>query len=137
MYRQSQKLLNSNISSTCSHNMANFGPLRLRSLRHPRKCQRVSRVGFVTAATSLQPNFAQCLAVSWAGTQLYIFGGCCPLAEFCKVQHLLYVQVLRSLLFQRRTRTAYVYNGCLAWYQRSVNSTDPLKREVQSTGAKC
>jgi len=28
MYRQSEKnLLNSNISSTCSHNMVNFGPL--------------------------------------------------------------------------------------------------------------
>ena len=34
----------------------------------------VSRLGFVTAPTSLtggQPNFARCLAVSWAGT-LYI-----------------------------------------------------------------
>jgi len=27
MYRQSENLLNSNISSTCPHNMANFGPL--------------------------------------------------------------------------------------------------------------
>jgi len=38
------------------------------------KFQRISRVGFVTAATSLngsQPNFARCLAVSWAVT-LYI-----------------------------------------------------------------
>jgi len=31
-----------------------------------------------------QPNFAQCLAVSW----LYIhFGGSCPLMEFCQVQN--------------------------------------------------
>jgi len=44
---------------------------RFGSLGHPSKFQRVSRLGFVTAATSLnggQPNFAQCLAVSWAGT---------------------------------------------------------------------
>ena len=44
------------------------------SLGHPNKFQRVSRFGFVTAATWLngsQPNFARCLAVSCAGT-LYI-----------------------------------------------------------------
>ena len=62
--------------------MVNFGPLaaeigwrvRLASLGHPSKFQRVSLLGFVTAETSLngsQPNFARCLAVSWAGT-LYI-----------------------------------------------------------------
>jgi len=42
------------------------------------KFQRVSRLAFVTAATSLtgrQPNFARCLAVSWAGTLLYTFLG--------------------------------------------------------------
>jgi len=46
----------------------------LASLRNPCKFQRVSRVGFVTAPTSLngsQRNFAWCLAFSWAGT-LYI-----------------------------------------------------------------
>jgi len=46
----------------------------LASLRHPCKFQRVSRLGSVTAATSLtggQPNFARCLAVTWAG-RLYI-----------------------------------------------------------------
>jgi len=42
-------------------------------LRHPSKFQRVSRLDFVTAPTSLdggQPNFAQCLAVFWAGAFL-------------------------------------------------------------------
>jgi len=59
-------------------------------------------LGFVTAPTSLsraQPNFAQCLAVSWGGTlyiYIYIFGGCCPIKEFCQVQNSLCVQVLRS-----------------------------------------
>jgi len=47
---------------------------RLAGLGHPIIFQRVSRLGFVTAATVLsgsQPNFARCLAVSWAGA-LYI-----------------------------------------------------------------
>ena len=44
---------------------------RLASLGHASKFQRVSHHGFVPAPTSLnggQPNFARCLAVSWAGT---------------------------------------------------------------------
>jgi len=68
------------------------------SLGHPSKFQWVSRHAFITAATLLTggwPNFAQCLAVSWAGT-LYTFLGLLPLMEFCPVQNLLYVQVLRS-----------------------------------------
>ena len=68
-------------------------------LGHPSQFQRVSHLGFVTAATSLnggQPNFARCLAVSWAGTLCMQFGGCCPLTEFCQVQNSLCVQVLRS-----------------------------------------
>jgi len=73
-----KKLSNSNISPKRPHNMMNFGPLTagdlLASLGHPSKFQRVSHLGFVTAATSLngrQPNFARCLVVSWTGT-LYI-----------------------------------------------------------------
>ena len=61
-----------------SHHMANFGPVtsadRFRSLEHPSKFQRVSRLAFVTAPMSLngsQPNFARCFAVSWACT-LYV-----------------------------------------------------------------
>jgi len=64
---------------------------RLTSLGYPSKFQRVSRLGFVTALTSLngsQPNFAWCLAVSWDGT-LYIhfrrllrFNGILPGAKF-------------------------------------------------------
>ena len=49
----------------------------LASLGHPSKFQRVLRLGFVTAATSLtgrQPNFARSLAISWTGT-LYTFLG--------------------------------------------------------------
>jgi len=69
---------------------------RFGSLRHPIKFQRVSLLGFVTAATSLtggQPKFARCLAVSCAGTPYIHFWG---LMEFCQVQNSLRVQVLRS-----------------------------------------
>ena len=60
--------------------MANFGLLTaeirsgLREFGAPQQILTVSRLAFVTAPTSLnggQPNFARCLAVSWAGT-LYI-----------------------------------------------------------------
>ena len=56
------------------------------------------KLGF-TAPTSLsgdQPNFARCLAVSWAGTLCTHFTGSCPLTEFCQVQTSLCVQVLHS-----------------------------------------
>jgi len=68
------------------HTFPQYGELQptngwdlLVGLEHPNKFQRVSRLGFVTASTSLnrgEQNFARCLTVSWAGT-LYIlfFGG--------------------------------------------------------------
>ena len=68
------------------------------SLGHPIKFQRVSRIAFVTAATSLnggQQNFAGCLAVSWASTLFIHFWGSYPLTEFCQLQNSLCVQVLR------------------------------------------
>ena len=100
-----KNLVNSSMSSTCSHNMANFGPLTAetcwRVWGNPcSKFQRVSRLAFVpTTATSLtegQPNFARCLAVSCAGTLYIHFRGLLPLTEFCQVQNSLYVQVLCS-----------------------------------------
>ena len=64
-HRQSEKLLSSNISSTCSHNMVNFGLLAAeicwRVWGTPCKFQRVSRLGSVTArhsSTGHEPNFA-------------------------------------------------------------------------------
>jgi len=54
---------------------------RFVSLGHPSKFQRVSHLAFVAAATLLtrgQPNFAQCLAVSWAGTLYIHFRGLLP-----------------------------------------------------------
>jgi len=82
-----KNLLNSNISSTCPHGMVNVGSLTaeislgLGSLGHPSKFQWVLSLGFITAPTSLngsQPNFARCLAVSWAATLYMHFEGFLP-----------------------------------------------------------
>ena len=81
-----KNLFNNNISSTCSHNMVNFG-----SLGHPSKFQRVSRLAFVMqrrrSAHAGQLNFARCLAVSWAGTLYIHFRGLLPRQNFarCKI----------------------------------------------------
>ena len=52
------------------------------SLGDPSKFQRILRLGFITTPMSLnrgQPNFARCLAVSWASTlYIYIFGLLAP-----------------------------------------------------------
>jgi len=72
---------------------------RLVSLRHPSKFQLVSHLGFVTAATSLngrQPNFALCLAGSWAGTLYINFGGLLPPNGILPGANSLCVQVLCS-----------------------------------------
>jgi len=59
---QKKNLLNSNTSPTCNYNMVNCGALVAEifvTLGHPNKLQQISRLGFVTAATSLtggQPN---------------------------------------------------------------------------------
>ena len=60
-----KNLLSSNISSTCPHNMVNFGILAAEIdpvvWGHPSKFQRISRLGSVTARQSSighQPNFA-------------------------------------------------------------------------------
>ena len=76
------------------------GSDRFVSLWHASKFQRVSRLSFVTAATSLtggQPNFARCLPFPGLVHYIYIFvGSFCTLTGFCPVQNSLYIQVLRS-----------------------------------------
>jgi len=57
------------------------GSDRFTSFGHPNKFQRVSHLGFVTSATSLnggEPNFARSLAISWAGTLYIHFRGLLP-----------------------------------------------------------
>ena len=69
---------------------------------HPSKFQRVSRLGLVTAATSLnggQPNFTRCLAVSLAGTLHIHFWG------------LLFPEILPGAKFTLRPSLALSYVG--------------------------
>jgi len=101
--RQSEKnLLNSNMSSTCPHNMANVGPLTAEI------CWRVWATlanfnGFCVLPSLLQrrrsPEANQTLHDVWLspGHTIYTFSGAvASLAEFCPVQNSLYFQVLRS-----------------------------------------
>jgi len=77
-----------------------YGLRSVTSLGHPcNKFQRVSCLAFVTAVTLLtggQPNFARCLAISWAGILYIHFWGLLPHDEILPVKNSLYVQVLRS-----------------------------------------
>jgi len=106
MYGQSEKnFLNNNISSTSSHNIVNVGPLTADI------CWRVCGTpanfkGFRVLASLLCPyrrrstEANQTLHDVWPSPGLvhymYIFGGSCPVTEFCQVQNSLCVQVLRS-----------------------------------------
>jgi len=74
--RQTKNLLNCNIFSTSPHNIVNVGPL-MAEIGSAVWDTTANFNGFrmlaslITAPTSLnggQPNFARCLAVSWAGT---------------------------------------------------------------------
>jgi len=66
----------------CSRNTVIIGPLTAEiCFGHPSKFQRVSRLRFPTAPTSLngsQPNFARCFAVSWVATLYIHFRGILP-----------------------------------------------------------
>ena len=98
-----KNLLRSNISSTCPHNMANFGrlaadigsgvwstPANFNSFRY--------LASFIARHRSPEAN--QNLHDVWPSPVLlhyiYIFGSSCPLTEFRHMQNSLYVQVLRS-----------------------------------------
>jgi len=110
-----KNLLSSNISSTCPHNMVNFGPLA---------AEIVSLVwgtpgnfnGFRVLSTLLQRRRStevnQTLHYVWPSPGLvryiYTFGISCPLTEFCHVQNSLCVhlctiaQVSRAISSQLR-----------------------------------
>jgi len=104
MYRQSEKnLLSSNISS-CPHNMVNFGPLAA-AIDPVVWGTPANFNGFRVLAALLQRRRSmeanQTLHGVWPSTGLvqyiYIFGGSCPITEFCQVQNSLCIlQVLRS-----------------------------------------
>jgi len=100
-----KKLLNSNMSSTCPHNMVNFGPLTaaigwrvwgtpanfngfrvLASLLHRRRSTDVSQTLHDVWPS---PGMVHCV---------YTFGSSCPLMEFCQVQYSLCVQIAFSYI---------------------------------------
>jgi len=95
--------LNSNIFSTCLHNIANFGRLtaEIGSLFWGTPA---NFNGFRVLPSLLKrrrsPEANQTLHDAWPSPGLvhyiYTFGGYCHLMEFCQVQNSLYVQVLRS-----------------------------------------
>jgi len=99
-----KKLLSSNISSTCPHNMVNFSPLAAeidwRVWGTPANFN-----GFRVFASLLQRRRSaeanQTLHDVWPSSGLvdysYIFCGCCCVTEFCQVQNSLCIlQVLHS-----------------------------------------
>jgi len=104
MYRQSEKnLLSSSVSSTCPHIMAIFSPLAA-EIGSGVWSTPANFNGFHVLASLLQrrrsPEVNQTLHDVWLSSALlhyiYIFGGSCPLMEFCHVQNSLCVQVLHS-----------------------------------------
>ena len=98
-----KNLLNSNISWTCPHNMANSGPLAA-LIGSGVWGTPANFNGFRILPSLLQqrrsPEANQTLRDVWPSPGLvhyiYIFGSSCSLAEFCQVQRSLYVHVLRS-----------------------------------------
>jgi len=102
-YRQSEKnSLNSNICPTRSHNMVNFGPLAA-EIGSGVWGTPANFNGFRVLAALLQRRRSteanQTLHYLWPSSGLvhyiFIFGGTCPVTEFCQVQYSLCVQVLR------------------------------------------
>jgi len=127
MYRQSEKTVKQQYVLHMSPQYGELRPTngwdRFGSLGHPSKFQRVSRLAFVTAATSLtggQPNFARCLRVSWAGTLYIHFRGFLPPDRILRGVNSLYVQVLRSPILAAST-ARYSSSGrqpnFAAWYK--------------------
>jgi len=103
-------------------------------LGHRRKCQRISRLAFVTAATSLiggQPNFARCLTVSWADTSYIHFWGSCPPDGISPRKKFTLRPNLAFLLYWQRY--------CTALQQRSQPNFVALSRgrHLYSAGRPC
>jgi len=101
--RIGKKLLNSIMSSTCLHNMANIGPLAA-EIGSGVWGTPANLNGFRVLPSLLQrrrsPEDNQTFHNVWPPPGLvhyiYIFGGSCSLTEFCPVPNSLYDQVLRS-----------------------------------------
>jgi len=129
-------LLNSNISSTCPHNMANVGPLTAEIGFPVWGTQHIS-TGFASwlrycsdvghrRPTALCMMFGRLLG--WY-TIYTLSGALAPLTEFCQVQNSLYVQVLHSLILAallQGTRAAAVSQTL--WRGKGNGITELLQR---------
>ena len=72
-----KNLLNSSISSACTHDTVNFGPLTAEIGWRVWPHQQIS-TGFVSWLCYCSDNCARCLAISWAGTLYIHFQGRLP-----------------------------------------------------------
>ena len=84
---------NNNISSRCSHNMVNFGPLAA-GMGLPVWGTTANLDGFRAQRMSTKRCTMFGRLLGWY--TLYIFEGSCPRTEFCQVQNSLCIQVLRA-----------------------------------------
>ena len=91
------------MSSRCPHNMSNFGPL-MAEIGLPVWGTLANFNGFRVLASLLDRRRSMDVNQTlhdvspspWLVHYIHIFGGSCPLTEFCPVQNSLYVQVMRS-----------------------------------------
>jgi len=104
-----KNLLNSNIFPTCSHNMVNFGQLaaEIGSL----VCSTPANFNGFCVLTSLlhrrrSTETNQTLHNVWPSPGLvhcmYIFGGSCPVTEFCQMQNNHFASKSCALLYWQR-----------------------------------
>jgi len=98
-----KNLLNSDISPACPHNMVNFGPL-MAEIGSGVLGTRANFNVFCVLASLLQGRRSlQTLHDVWLSPPLlhyiFIFGGACPLTEFCEVGNSLCVNALPSPVF--------------------------------------
>jgi len=108
-----KKLLKGNSSATCSHNMANFGPLTA-EIGSEVWVTPANFNGFRVLASLLQgrrsPDANQTLHDVWPSSRMlhyiYIFGGSCPITEFLPVAKCTLRPSLAFLLYWQRYCTA-------------------------------
>ena len=133
MYRQfEKKLLNSNISSKCPQNMVNSGPVTAEI--NWGVCSPPANInGFRVFASLLHwrrsTKVNQTLHDVWLSPGLvhdvYIFGGSCPVREFCQLQNSLCVQVLLSSILSALLHALMIVSQTL---RRSTESATYIRQ---------
>ena len=136
MDNRKKNLLNSNMSSIRLHNMANFGPLTAEIgsgvWGTPANFNRFRVLPLLLQRRrSLEAN--QTLHDVWPSPGLvhyiYIFGGSCPMTEYCPIQNSLYVQVLRSPMLVALLHSTPAAGVGQTLRRRAKNRiTEPLQR---------